>query len=440
MAYTCQSIPLTADLFGLAVHPSRPLLVTALASGHVYAYTTPAADDFSIADTAGNDSAAATAWKTRRHKGSCRDVAFSPDGTTLYSAGSDGLLKAACADTGRVASKALLPSAAGAAADAATTLLPLGPARLLVGTDAGNIHMYDLRTPAHFRGAAPAASWLGAHEDYISSLTRLPPAAPSAEARQFAATGDTTLSVLDVRRAGQAQARARSAPQDDELLCAALVDAAPARHRAAGGTPMLVAGTAAGVATAWTCGFWEDHQQRVPLARATGDSVDAVLALPPHFCVAGARAAGGPGAFFAAGSGDGVVRVVELGPNRVVATLAHGPAAGGRVRPGDYTLGLEAGVAALGLDCAGRIVSGGGTVVKVWSVMAAKAGAEKRGHDSDGGSGDDGGSGSDGGDDSSDEEEEGTKRRKRKRKKRKGGRGKARSAGVRNVHGFSGLD
>lgn len=435
MAYTCQSIPLTADLFGLAVHPSRPLLVTALASGHVYAYTTSAADDFSTADTAGNDSAAAaaTAWKTRRHKGSCRDVAFSPDGTTLYSAGTDGLLKAACADTGRVASKALLP-------DAATTLLPLGPARLLVGTDAGHIHMYDLRMPAHFRGAAPAASWLGAHEDYISSLTRLPSAAPSAEARQFAATGDTTLSVLDVRRAGQA--RARSAPQDDELLCAALVDAAPARHRAAGGTPMLVAGTAAGVATAWTCGFWEDHQQRVPLARATGDSVDAMLALPPDFCVAGARAAGGPGAFFAAGSGDGVVRVVELGPNRVVATLAHGPVAGGRARPGDYTLGLEAGVAALGLDCAGRIVSGGGTVVKVWSAVAAKAGAEKRAHDSDGGDGDDGGGGSDGEDDSSDDEgeEEDTKRRRRKRKKRKGGRGKARSAGVRNVHGFSGLD
>lgn len=44
-------------------------------------------------------------WHTKRHKGSCRGVEFSPDGTILVSVGKDGVIKLADSETGKVVSK-----------------------------------------------------------------------------------------------------------------------------------------------------------------------------------------------------------------------------------------------------------------------------------------------------------------------------------------------
>jgi hypothetical protein len=221
---------------------------------------------------------------------------------------------------------------------------------------------------------------------------------------------------------------------------------ANAPSRQTGGSEKIVTGTSSGVVTTWNKGFWEDHQERIPLSRSTGDSIDALLALPQGFEVEGA----GWGTFFAAGSGDGKVRIVKMGGNKTVATLTHAYSAdearrmaGGRVKAGDYTEGLEEGVSALAIDCEGRIVSGGGTVVKIWTPREAQDEEEaevpekKKRKELDSNDDDPEESDSEVEGESSDDEKE---RKKRKKKKRKGGKGKAKSAGVRNVNSFTGLD
>lgn len=92
MPYDSHSITLPSDLFSLALHPSRPLLAAGLSSGHLHTYTWPYSEgsdddheDDDDDDVEGNakkeeDGGFKIAWKTMRHKGSCRCVAFSADG------------------------------------------------------------------------------------------------------------------------------------------------------------------------------------------------------------------------------------------------------------------------------------------------------------------------------------------------------------------------
>lgn len=188
----------------------------------------------------------------------------------------------------------------------------------------------------------------------------------------------------------------------------------------------------------WNRGEWADHENRVNVSKASGDSVDAVAVLPEGFTVGGVW-----GRYVAVGAGDGKVRVVKMGSNSVVATLAHSlTAEEAKVRAegegegeGGYERAIEEGVAALGVDCEGRIVSGGGSVVRVWYWEDALEEGEGRKRGNDGsGSGED----SDGDGDSSSEEER--EKRKKRKKKRKGGKGKAKSVGAKAVASFKGMD
>lgn len=127
---TVCTLPLTADLFAQAVHPSEPILSVGLASGHVQTFRLPAAehsededddDDDDDEDIEGSSHLSAsngngtghidTIWSTRRHKGSCRCLTFGIDGETLYSAGTDGIVKAAKVETGVVVNKIVIPQA-----------------------------------------------------------------------------------------------------------------------------------------------------------------------------------------------------------------------------------------------------------------------------------------------------------------------------------------
>lgn len=111
---TICTIPLTSDLFAQAIHPTLPILSVGLAVGHVQTYRLPSRPNSEDED---EDAAASengfgqieSVWRTRRHKGSCRCLAFAGDGEKLFSAGTDGLVKVARVETGVVEDKIAIP-------------------------------------------------------------------------------------------------------------------------------------------------------------------------------------------------------------------------------------------------------------------------------------------------------------------------------------------
>jgi WD repeat-containing protein 55 len=127
---TVCTLPLNADLFAQAVSPREPLLAVGLASGHVQCFKLPPESSAGASnddddddnendenDTNGETIAASngyglveSVWRTRRHKGSCRTLWFSMDGERLVSAGTDGIVKVALCETGRVEEKIAIPA------------------------------------------------------------------------------------------------------------------------------------------------------------------------------------------------------------------------------------------------------------------------------------------------------------------------------------------
>ena len=116
---TVCTLPLSADLFAQAIHPSEPIISVGLSTGHVQTFRLPPEEEeehsddeqASVSSSRNGKGHIDTMWRTRRHKGSCRTLTFGIDGEMLYSAGTDGLVKAAKAETGVVENKILIPTA-----------------------------------------------------------------------------------------------------------------------------------------------------------------------------------------------------------------------------------------------------------------------------------------------------------------------------------------
>ncbi|EWC46305.1 hypothetical protein DRE_04476 [Drechslerella stenobrocha 248] len=361
--FKAHDIAFQSPVFALAAHPSAPLFTAGLISGHVYTYTwpteAPAAASGNLTDTDGLPAGYNLAWKTRRHKGSCRSAVYSPDGETLYTAGSDALIKCASTTTGQVISKAAIPPSSTSSSDSPTHLHALTPQHLLLGTDAGTIHLYDTRSPS--LATRPASSYPSIHDDYISSISPLPPTAESTSSlsKQFITTGDSTLSFLDVRKG----VLARSDDQENETLASCVI----ARGVGKGGrSTRAYVGMGDGVVHAFERGVWGDMCERIKIA---GKGVDVDVVRPYTLT-------GDPevtkGKCIVAGCSDGRARVVRLGGNKVVKVFDQG----GRV---DGEEEGEDGISDIAFDCDGAMMTAGGSVVKIWYLDEADNNEDEEG-------------------------------------------------------------
>ena len=224
-------------------------------------------------------------------------------------------------------------------------------------------------------------------------------------------TGGTTLAVTDLRRG----VLVKSEDQEEELLSSVFVGGLPSKPGRSKGEKILV-GSSTGVITLWEKGVWDDQDERiiVDAAQGGGESLDAMILMPEDV--------GDGGKNVVVGVGDGTIRIVKLGVNKVVEEpLRHDDVEG---------------VVALGFDVGGRLISGGGSIVKVWQEQIKEDEDEDEDSDSDEetvpakrtlGSDDDS--------DDDDSSEEGNKRRK----KRKQTKGKDKNAGN-GILKFKGLD
>lgn len=212
----------------------------------------------------------------------------------------------------------------------------------------------------------------------------------------------------------------RSEDQEEILLSSVFVSGLPARKGGSSKGEKLLVGGGDGVLTLWEKGVWDDQDERIVVDRGVGggESLDVLTLLP--------EGVGSGGKVVAVGMGDGKVRFVKLGVNKVVGEILHDEVEG---------------VISMAFDVGGRLVTGGGSTIKVWHEKvdedngAYVEGDMKRGPGSDSDENDEDDDSE--AEDSSEDEDAGRKRRK----KRKRGKGKDKSGGAKDASfSFSGLD
>ncbi|KAL9009759.1 MAG: hypothetical protein Q9180_009368 [Flavoplaca navasiana] len=282
--------------------------------------------------------------------------------------------------------------------DSPTLLHALDPQTLLLATDSSAIHIYDLRADSTIQGAKPQQTHRP-HDDYISSLTALSPSETSTSgfSRQWFSTGGSTVAVTDVRKGIVFQ----SEDLGEEVLSGTAI----------GNT--MIAGGEKGALRTWeggVKGLMGGVDKKFTMQK--GESLDVMCKLWEEHLGED---------LIAVGLGDGSVKIVQVGTKRtnVVESVKHDEV------EGVVTLGLEPG---------GRMISGGGSIVKIWEKETSDDlddDADQTEDDSnDGANGVESAAGQD---DSSEEE------RRPKRKKRKRNKGKNRG-GSNHIMAFKGMD
>ncbi|KAJ3305207.1 WD domain repeat-containing protein 55 [Blyttiomyces sp. JEL0837] len=256
------TIELDSDIFDIAFHPSEYLVAACQITGEV---------SYHHYSLEGNEQK----YHAKTHKGSCRAVEFSHDGLELYSGGKDQTLQVVDVATGKLKLKKTA-----AHSESINALKSLEPNILASGDDEGVIKLWDLR-------ARKLVMKYTQHADFISDFDY------HEEKKTLVATSaDATLSVYDIRKKKPIKI---SDNQEDELLCVTFIK----NYKKA------VVGSQDGVLSLFSYGNWGDCTDRFP---GHPGSIDTLVKIDETT--------------IATGSTDGLIRIVNILPNKLVGVLS----------------------------------------------------------------------------------------------------------------------
>ncbi|XP_064527621.1 WD repeat-containing protein 55 isoform X1 [Pseudopipra pipra] len=262
---TPEDICFEATANAIALHPERPLLAAGDVDGDVYLY--------SYSCTEGENR---QLWSSGHHLKSCRDVAFSQDGQKLFTVSKDKSIHILTVEEGRLETR--FPKAHGSALNC---VLPIDHHVFATGDDGGAVKVWDLR-----RGDAILEA--RQQEEYISAM-----AVDGNGKILLTASGDGTLGVYNVKRR---RFDLLSEPQNGDLTSVVLLK----RGR------KVACGSSEGTIYLFN---WDGFGAASDRFALRAESIDCMVPITDSIvCV---------------GSLDGVIRAVNVLPNRVVGSVGQ---------------------------------------------------------------------------------------------------------------------
>ncbi|EGW32267.1 uncharacterized protein SPAPADRAFT_139101 [Spathaspora passalidarum NRRL Y-27907] len=388
-------------LFTIASHPTKPILLSGLATGHVYcnSYDAEQLEERSIkkreeilelqkqAYEAGKlpyinksvsqsgkkwwkviqdhseveDDLVRTNWKTKRHKGSCRHAIFDPlensVGEFVYTVGTDNIIKKAATETGKVVGKHTVTGDYPNPKDSITKLChSTSNPVLLAGTENGHVLVYDSSNLTSGKLKFKVSS---VHDDAINHIMAM----PTVSAYHYLTLGSTTLAHIDIRKGIITQ----SDDQEDELLSMCYASDNITENN----NDTVLVGHGEGIVTIWknSKNKFMDQLSRIKVNKEA--SIDAIVptmnADDEEMCNS---------VWY--GDSEGLLHRVNYKRGKVAETRVHSSARGKH--------GAVDEVGILDIDYDYRLISAGMDTLKIWSnreVEQAEHESEEEEEDSD---------------------------------------------------------
>ncbi|XP_040460882.1 WD repeat-containing protein 55 [Falco naumanni] len=262
---TPEDICFEATANAIALHPARPLLAAGDVDGDVYLY--------SYSCTEGENR---QLWSSGHHLKSCRDVAFSQDGQKLFTVSKDKSIHMLTVEEGRLETR--FPKAHGSALNC---VLPIDNHVFATGDDGGMLKVWDLRKGDAILEARQ-------QEEYISAM-----AVDGNGKILLTASGDGTLGVFNVKRR---RFELLSEPQNGDLTSVVLLKRGK----------KVACGSSEGTIYLFN---WDGFGAASDRFALRAESVDCMVPITDSIvCV---------------GSLDGVIRAVNVLPNRVLGCVGQ---------------------------------------------------------------------------------------------------------------------
>ncbi|XP_054840281.1 WD repeat-containing protein 55 [Eublepharis macularius] len=262
---TPEDISLDAAANTIAFHPSRDIIAVGDVDGDVYLYS------FSCLEGGNKE-----LWSSGHHLKSCREVSFSHDGQKLFTVSKDKCIHILNVEEGR-----LVTRFSKAHSSALNSLLVIDEHLFATGDDNGELKLWDLRK-------GTSVMEMKHHEEYISGM-----ALDGNKRLLLTTSGDGTMGVFNIRRR---RFELLSEPQSAELTAVTLMKRGK----------KVVCSSSEGTLYLFNWNGFGATSDRFALKV---ESIDCLVPVTDSIVCAG--------------STDGIIRAVNILPNRVIGSVGQ---------------------------------------------------------------------------------------------------------------------